>query len=110
MVLLLIIIMMISASDGTKNPTLLASAAFACWHRERVDCLPHLHDAHSRLGQHAVLQTVQDLAVDGRHKLACHEAYEDAARDIVLFQALEHLVVLVEHGPVCKGYGLNSQC
>jgi hypothetical protein len=63
-----------------------------------VDSSPHFPHGGSASWQHAVLQAVEILAVDGRNVFPCQEAEEDAGREVMLADAMGHLEVLVEHG------------
>ena len=67
---------------------------------------PHFPDAGATGRQHAVLQAVEVLAVNGRNELARNQAEEDARGEVVLADALGHLKILVEHGVEGKGDGL----
>lgn len=72
------------------------------WGRERIDGLPHLHDARPPRREHAVLEAIEILPVDGRHELARQETEQDPRRQVMFPDTLPHLEVLVEHGPEGK--------
>ena len=61
--------------------------------------IPRLEDARPLRRQHAVLETVEALAVDRREELARHQAQDDAGGKVVLVDPVAELEVLVEHGP-----------
>ena len=58
---------------------------------------PQLTDSHALLGQHAVLETVQVLAMNRRHKTPSDQAQYHAWRHVVLPYAIAQLKVLVQH-------------
>ena len=59
---------------------------------------PCFQDARTLRGQHAVLEAVEALAVDGREELAGEEAEDDAGREVVLVDPMTQLEILVEYG------------
>jgi hypothetical protein len=58
--------------------------------------------------QHAVLQAVKVLAVDGWHEFSCCKTGEHMRRKVVLANSVAKLEVLVEHCRECKGNGLRG--
>lgn len=66
--------------------------------KQVIDRRPHAHDAGALRGEHAVLETVQILAVDGRNEFTGQQAQDDTRREVVLADAGAELEVLVEHG------------
>lgn len=69
--------------------------------------MPHIHYSSSARGEHAVLQTVEVLAVDWRYEFASGKTQKDAWRQIVLADTIAELEVLVEHSTECKRDGLK---
>ena len=75
--------------------------------RALIQASPHLRDIGALGGQHAVLQAVHVLAVDGRHELAGREVEDDARGKVVPAKAGTELEVLVEHFSEREGNGLR---
>lgn len=69
---------------------------------------PQLRHTDPSRRQHAVLQAVEALAVDGRHEAARGEAEEDARRQVVFSDAPAQLEVLAEGLGEGEGDGLGG--
>ena len=69
-----------------------------CWQRHGVERRPHFPNAHPLGREHAVLETVQVLAVKRGHQLAGQQTKEDPGREVVLADPLAKLKVLIEDG------------
>lgn len=65
--------------------------------RSRRQLLPELCDSDSAGGQHAVLETVEVLAVNRRHKTATDKTEKDTRRDVMFADSIGKLRVFVKH-------------
>lgn len=63
-----------------------------------IDGGPHVHDSGPLGRQHAILQTIKILAIDGRDEFAGEETEKHTWRKVVLAYAGAKLEVLVKHG------------
>ena len=68
--------------------------------------MPELTDAYALYRQHAILQAIQVLPVDRRHKLPRDQAQEDARGEVVFPEPVAELEVLGEGLRERQGYGL----